>query len=67
MQVLGFVEDEQIFSTLSFMNSKLRNSLNEHLHIIVGMYSQSFYILNTFPYDKCFDHWKEQKPKRSLN
>jgi hypothetical protein len=67
MQVLGFVEDEQVFSTLSFMKLGLKNCLNEHLHIIVGMYSQTSYILNTFPYDKCFDHWKEQKLKQSLN
>jgi hypothetical protein len=31
MQMLGLVEDEQTFSTLSFIKSKLRYCLNEHL------------------------------------
>ncbi len=39
IQVLGLVEDEWTFSTISFMKSTLRNHLNEHLNIIVGMYS----------------------------
>jgi hypothetical protein len=39
MQVLRLVEDEKTFSTFSFMKSRLRNRLNEHLHTIVGMYS----------------------------
>jgi hypothetical protein len=67
VQVLGSMEDEHTFSTLSFMKSKLRNHFNEHLHIVVGMYSQTFFILNTFPYDTCFDDQKEQKPRWSLN
>jgi len=49
------------------MKSRLRNCLNEHLHIVVGMYSQTFYTLNTFPYDAYFDNWKDQKPMRALN
>ncbi len=39
IQVLGSVEDERTFSTLSFMKSTLKNHLNEHLNIVVGMYS----------------------------
>jgi hypothetical protein len=63
VQMLGLMEDECTFSTLSFMKSKLRNHFNEHLHIVVEMYSQTFFTLNTFPYDTCFDNWKEQKPR----
>jgi hypothetical protein len=59
VQVMGSVEDEQTFSTLSLMKSKLKNRLNEHLHMIVGMYSQTFFTLNTFPYDTFFNDWKE--------
>jgi len=55
VQLLGLVEDEHTFSTLSFMKSKLKNHFNEHLHTVVGMYSQTFFTLNTFPYDTCFD------------
>jgi hypothetical protein len=67
MQVLGSMEDKQTFSTLSFMKSKLRNHLNEHLHAIVGMYFQTFFTSNTFPYDVCFDDWKKEKPRQGLN
>jgi hypothetical protein len=56
---MGSVEDEQTFSTLSLMKSKLKNRLNEHLHMIVGMYSQTFFTLNTFLYDTFFNDWKE--------
>ncbi len=55
VQVLGLVEDEKTFSTLSFMKSKLKNYFNKHLHTITRMYSQTFYILDTFPYGTCFD------------
>lgn len=42
IQVLGSVEDEHTFSTLSFMKSKLQNKLWEHLPTIMGMFSQPF-------------------------
>jgi hypothetical protein len=44
MQMLGSMEDEWTFSTLSFMKSKLRNHLNEHLNNVVGMYYQTLTI-----------------------
>jgi hypothetical protein len=39
VQVLGLVEDECTFSTLSFTENKLQNQLVGHLPTIVGMYS----------------------------
>jgi hypothetical protein len=62
MLVLGSMVDEQTLSILFFMKSKLKNYLNEHLQIVVWIYSQTFYILNTL-YDTCFDDWMEQKSK----
>jgi hypothetical protein len=38
--VLGFVEDERTFNTLSFMKNKLKNHLSTHLPVVVGMYGQ---------------------------
>ncbi len=67
VQMLGLVEDDRTFSTFSFMKSKLRNHLNEHLNIVVGMYSQTCYSLNTFPYDTCFEDRKEKKPRWTLD
>lgn len=53
--MLRLMEDEWTFSTFSFMKSKLKNYFNEHLHTIVGMYSQTFYTLNTSLYDTTYD------------
>jgi hypothetical protein len=43
--VLGSMEDERTFSTLYFMKSKLINRLNEHLHMVVHIYPQTFFTL----------------------
>jgi hypothetical protein len=40
--VLGSVQDERTFSTISFMKSRLRNRLTTHLELVVGMKAQSF-------------------------
>jgi hypothetical protein len=49
--VLGSVEDERIFSTLSFMKNKLRNRLTTHLPLVVSMHAHQFYDLDDFPYN----------------
>jgi hypothetical protein len=48
--VLGSVEDEHVFSNLSFVKSKLRNHLTIRLNLIVWMCVQSFYNLESFPF-----------------
>jgi len=55
VQMLGLVEDEWTFSTLYFIKSKLRYRFNEDLQMVVGMYSKKKFIINTFPYDTCFN------------
>jgi hypothetical protein len=35
--VLGSVQDERTFSTISFLKNKVRNRLTTHLAIAVGM------------------------------
>lgn len=57
VHVIGSVEDERTFSTLSFLKNKLRNALNEHLPLVVGMYSQKLYTLDSFPYQAAFEKW----------
>lgn len=57
VHVLGSVEDERVFSWVSFLKSKVRNSLDKHLQCVVGMYSQKIYTLETFPYDAAFEKW----------
>jgi hypothetical protein len=49
--LMGFVEDDRIFSTLMFMKTRLRNRLCEHLDLVVCMFAQPFYTVDTFPYD----------------
>jgi hypothetical protein len=41
--LLGSVEDECTFSTLSYMKSKVRNNLDDHLDLVVYMFGQSFF------------------------
>lgn len=37
--LIGSVEDEWLFSSVGFLKSKLRNNLDEHIQVVVGMYS----------------------------
>jgi hypothetical protein len=48
---MGFVEDDRIFSTLMVMKTRLRNRLCEHFDLMVCMFAQPFYTVDTFPYD----------------
>jgi hypothetical protein len=57
IHVLGFVEDERAFSALTFLKDKVRNKLDDHLLVVIGMHAQQVYTLPNFPYDKCFEQW----------
>jgi hypothetical protein len=59
--MLGSIEDEKAFLTVSFVKSKLRNKLVEHLPLCVKMFTQKFYTLRSFPYQEAVDIWKVQK------
>lgn len=63
VHVLGSVEDERCFSSLGFLKNKVRNSLDEHLPLVVTMFSQKIYNLRTFPYDATYDMWSERAKK----
>jgi hypothetical protein len=56
IHVLGSIEDESSFSSVSFLKNKLRNCLNPHLEL-VAMYSQKFFTLENFPYQASYDLW----------
>jgi hypothetical protein len=49
MQVLSSMKHEQTFSTLSFMNSKLRNKLNDHLKLVVEHIWRTTPLILEFP------------------
>ena len=61
--ILGSCEDERTFSTLSFVKNKVRNRLQENLDTCIRMFSQSWYTLESFPYNVAFDHWREAKER----
>jgi hypothetical protein len=57
--VLGSVQDKRTLSCVTFMKTKVRNRLTTHLPLVVGMKTQSFYDINTFPYDRAYDSWRD--------
>lgn len=65
--VLGSVEDERTFSTLSFVKSKLRNRLGGHLDTCVKLYSQQFFTLQTFPFHTAMSSWRDASIRRGGN
>ncbi len=61
VSMLGFVEDEQTFSTLTFMKDKLCNKLGLHLDTIIYMFAQKFYTQESFLYHEAITTWKDWK------
>ena len=58
IHVLGSMEDERVFLSVTFLKDKLQNRLDgDHLGLVVGMHNQSVYILISFPYKWCFKQW----------
>ncbi len=57
VHVLGFVDDEQCFNFVAFLNNKVRNRLNNHLQLKVSMYAQKFFTLHNFPYEDTYEMW----------
>jgi hypothetical protein len=47
VMVFGIMEDEQIFSNVAFIKTKLGNHLNMYLYLVAQMYIQKFYTLET--------------------
>jgi len=66
VQIMGSVEDEKTFSTFTFMKIRLRNKLCEHLGLVVCMYMQPFYTIDTFPYHDAITTWIEEKTQKGL-
>jgi hypothetical protein len=64
--VLGSVEDERTFFTLTFMKSKLKNQLTNHFDFVVRMYAQDFFTLQNFPFHIAIIKWNEEKSHYGL-
>jgi hypothetical protein len=66
VQIMGFVEDDKIFSTLTFMKTRLWNQLCENLDLVVHMFAQLFYTIDTFPYKDAITAWTNEKERRGI-
>jgi hypothetical protein len=51
VQIMGFVENARTFSTLTFMKTRLWKRLYEHLDLVVCMFAQMIYNVDSFPYN----------------
>jgi hypothetical protein len=57
--VLGSVQDERTFSTVTFLKTKVRNRLTTHLPLVVDMKTQPFFSIDSFPYDAVYNSWRD--------
>jgi len=61
VQVIGSVEDERCFSTLTFMKTKLQNILTTHVELVIWIFSQKFFTFRDFPFGEAIQNWKDNK------
>jgi hypothetical protein len=66
VQIMGFVEDERTFLTLIFTKTRLWNKLCEHLDLVVCMFVQPFYTIDSYPYNDVITTWTNEKAMRGL-
>jgi hypothetical protein len=60
----GLVEDERTFSIVKWVKNPQRNRLQgDHLDVCVRVYSQMWFDLKTFPYEKALDSWHALKAR----
>lgn len=62
--VIRSMEDERMFSTLSWMENKIKNRLGKHLDFAVFLYAQPFWTRESFPYSAAYDEWKSSGHRR---
>ena len=63
--ILGSVEDERVFSTLGFLKSKVRNKLDKNMDNFLRLYN-SRYEVESFPYDRVVNIWRNQCQRRGI-
>ena len=65
VQVHGSIEDERMFSAMTYLMSKYRNRLKElHLNVAAHLFGQDQFAYKTFPYDEALTLWHAGAPKR---
>ena len=59
------VEDERMFSAMSYLKNKHCNKLDEpHLNVCARFFHQQWFSLSTFPVDNALEFWHAGAPKR---
>jgi hypothetical protein len=61
VMVLGSVEDENTFFNVNFLKSKLQNWLTIHLDLVVRLFAQKIYDLDSFPFYIIIREWGKDK------
>ena len=64
--ILGSVEDERMFSALSFLKSKLRNKLDKNVDTCLRLYVTK-YDIDNFPYERTLTLWQLDCDRRGEN
>jgi hypothetical protein len=57
VMVLNNMEDQRCFSIVSFMTCMLRNKLTNHFDLVVKMFAQDQYSIDTFPFGDAIKAW----------
>jgi hypothetical protein len=66
VQIMWCVEDEKTFLTLTFIKIRLWNKLCDYLDLLVRMFAQPFYNVDSFPYNDAITTWTNEKARRGL-
>jgi hypothetical protein len=67
VQIMGYIEDERIFSILTFMKTRMWDRLCDHLDLVVCMFA--IFLLHCFnfiPYNDAITIWTNEKARRGL-
>ena len=64
--ILGSVEDERMFSALTFLKSKLRNKLDKNVETCLRLYVTK-YDIDNFPYGRALALWRSERERRGTN
>jgi hypothetical protein len=57
VHVFSYLEYEQYFSFIAFLNNKTWNIFNNHLQLVVSMYARTFFTHHNFPYEDTHEMW----------
>jgi hypothetical protein len=64
VQIMGFMENERTFLTLTFMKVRLENKLCEHLDLVIHIYAQLLDTIDTFLNDVAITLGLMRRPKK---